>query len=120
MDTIVTSVRAMRPWLRFIAGLLGLIGLYGIYNGVVTVVGHSVLPASAGLFIIAIAAFSLVPVLLMWRQSESSTRFINEPTQARLQEVTSAIRRFWRLSAVAVVLQLTVFIAGFALHGGVL
>jgi hypothetical protein len=112
------SIAAMRPFMRFFAVLLGGIALYVIYVSATALAGRSVLPPSTGAFMLVLALLTFVPAYLVWRQVEAATRYINEPTVARLADMTAAMRHFWRLGGIVAVLQLTVFIVGFALRGG--
>jgi hypothetical protein len=118
MSAATASVAAMRPWLRFTSGLLGLVALYAIYLGVSALLGNGALPRWAGALVLGLSLSSLVPALLIWQMAEAATRYLNEPTTARLQELTATMRRFWRLSGLVAVLQLTAIATGAALHGG--
>lgn len=112
------SVATMRSWMRVTGGCLGVIVLYALYAGAKTLVysgPHTPLPHWAGGLALFLAVSSLVPGLLIWRQIEAATRYLNEPTLERLQELTATIRRFWRLSGVVVVLQLTAVAVGVVL-----
>lgn len=117
-EGIIASVRVMRPWLRFVATVLLLAALWLVYLAVMAILGRSSLPRSAGFCMAILALLALVPTLFLWRQAEATTRFIAEPSAQRLIALTSAIRRFWRLAGIVLVLQVTVFVVGFALHGG--
>lgn len=116
--TTAESVHAMRSPMRFVATLLGLVALYAVYEAAKGLVGANdfSLPVSVCLLVTAAGAF--VQAYLAWQQVEPATRFVNEPTQSRLGDLTRAMRRFWRLSGFVAVLQLTALLAGFALHGG--
>ena len=121
-DAIFASMRATRPWVRFLS-IMGFIFSL-LFAGVALVVlalgsfgdgGAGVPPPWLGAIYAPLAVFYVPPSLFLWRYASAIDRFVHEPSQLNLSEALARQKTFWLFVGVAIVVIIAMYLAGAAL-----
>ena len=120
LNHINDTLRATRPWTRFLSILGFIVAVILIIAGIAMILGRNFLPKSTdtpglmltGVMNVAVSIFYLIPSIWLFKYSSAISRFIGGGGASELDNALVYQKSFWKYVGILILISMIVAILG--------